>query len=79
MRNEAPGPDTLPALKASGMRVVLNPYPHNWTYQPSVVEGAPFADIRVRQAVNLAIDRDGLVKLLNGTGRSMPASSTKPC
>jgi hypothetical protein len=37
--NEAPAPDTLPALKASGMRVVLNPYPHNWTYQPSVVEG----------------------------------------
>jgi ABC-type transport system substrate-binding protein len=69
MRNEAPGPDTLPALKASGMRVVLNPYPHNWTYQPSVVEGAPFADIRVRQAVNLAIDRDGLVKLLNGTAQ----------
>jgi ABC-type transport system substrate-binding protein len=67
--NEAPAPDTLPALKAAGMQVILNPYPHNWTYQPSVVEGAPFADIRVRQGVNLAIDRDGLAKLLNGTAQ----------
>jgi peptide/nickel transport system substrate-binding protein len=68
--NEAPAPDTLTALKAAGMQVILNPYPHNWTYQPSVAEGAPFADIRVRQAVNLAIDRDGLTKLLNGTAQA---------
>ena len=67
--NEAPAPDTLPALKAAGMQVILNPYPHNWTYQPSLAEGGPFTDIRVRQAVNLAIDRDGLVKLLNGTAQ----------
>ena len=67
--NEAPAPDTLPALKAAGMQVILNPYPHNWTYQPNLAEGAPFSDIRVRQAVNLAIDRDGLTKLLNGTAQ----------
>src|SRR5258707_12299464 len=51
------------------MQVILNPYPHNWTYQPSLAEGGPFTDIRVRQAVNLAIDRDGLGKLLNGTAQ----------
>jgi ABC-type transport system substrate-binding protein len=67
--NEAPAPDALPKLKAAGMQIILNPYPHNWTYQPLVSTGSPYADLKVRQALNLAVDRDGLVKLLNGTAQ----------
>ena len=31
-----------------------------------MLPGAPTADIRVRKALNLAIDRDAMVKLLGG-------------
>jgi peptide/nickel transport system substrate-binding protein len=48
------------------MNIVTNKYPHNWAYQPSMVEGSPWTDIRVRKAANLAIDRAGLNKLLGG-------------
>jgi ABC-type transport system substrate-binding protein len=64
---EVPAPDALPKLKQAGMNIVTNKYPHNWAYQPSMVEGSPWTDIRVRKAANLAIDRAGLNKLLGGT------------
>ena len=63
---EAPPPDAIPRLKQSKMQIVTNVYPHNWPYHLSFQEGSPFLDIRVRKAANLAIDRDGLVKLLGG-------------
>ena len=28
---EAPTPDAIPRLKSSGMRIVTNAYPHNWS------------------------------------------------
>jgi peptide/nickel transport system substrate-binding protein len=64
---EAPPPDAIPSLKAAGFQVVTWPYPHSWPY--FLYEGAnsPLSDKRVRQALNYAIDREGLVKLLNGT------------
>ena len=34
-----------------------------------VTDGSPFADQRVRQALNYAIDRDAIVKFLNGTAK----------
>jgi ABC-type transport system substrate-binding protein len=46
------------------MSIVSNKYPHNWAYQPSMVEGSPWTDIRVRKAANLAIDRAGIKKLV---------------
>jgi hypothetical protein len=46
--------------------VVTNIYPHIWCYQLSFVEGSPFRDLRVRKAANLATDREGIVRLLNG-------------
>ena len=61
---EVPAPDAIPRLKQGGMSIVTNKYPHNWAYQPSMVEGSPWTDIRVRKAANLAIDRAGLKKLL---------------
>ena len=63
---EVPAPDAIPRLKQGGMAIVTNKYPHNWAYQPSMVEGSPWTDIRVRKAANLAIDRAGLNKLLGG-------------
>ena len=63
---EAPPPDTIARLRQSGMQIVTNVYPHIWPYQLSFVGDSPFKDIRVRRAINLAIDRDGIVKLLGG-------------
>jgi ABC-type transport system substrate-binding protein len=61
---EVPAPDAIPRLKSGGMSIVTNKYPHNWAYQPSMVEGSPWADVRVRKAANLAIDRAGIKKLV---------------
>ena len=36
---EAPDPDTIPRLKAAGMNVVTNTYPHNWGYQLNFENG----------------------------------------
>ncbi len=63
---EVPAPDAIPRLKQGGMSIVTNKYPHNWAYQPSMVEGSAWTDIRVRKAANLAVDRAGLNKLLGG-------------
>ncbi len=68
---EAPAPDSVPKLKSAGMQIVTNMYPHIWPYQLSYIGDSPMKDIRVRKALNLAIDRDGLVKLLGGL--AMPA------
>ena len=63
---EAPDPDQVPKLKQAGFQVLTNVYPHAWNYMPSFAAGSPFADVRVRKAINLAIDRDGLTHLLGG-------------
>jgi ABC-type transport system substrate-binding protein len=63
---EAPPPDAVPQLRASGMQIITNIYPHVWPYQLNTLPTSPFHDVRVRKAANLGIDRDGLVKLLGG-------------
>ena len=63
---EAPPPDAIARLKQQKMQIVTNLYPHVWPYMLSFEEGSPFSDIRVRKAANMAIDREGLVKLLGG-------------
>ncbi len=73
---EAPDPDELPALRQAGMVIVQNLYPHIWPYEPSRLPGSPWNDIRVREAVNLGIDRDGLAQLLGGT--MQPATGYVP-
>jgi peptide/nickel transport system substrate-binding protein len=66
---ETPPPDAVDRLKQSGMRIVTNVTPHVWNYHPSVVPGSPWTDIRLRKAANLAIDRDSIVKLMNGMAK----------
>ena len=63
---DGPGPDVVDRLKQSGARISSNIMPHVFQYHPSLVEGSPWADIRVRKAANLAIDRDAIVKLMGG-------------
>ncbi|MDR3539119.1 MAG: ABC transporter substrate-binding protein [Acetobacteraceae bacterium] len=62
---EAPAPDTIPRLKAAGMQIVTNKYPHNWPYILNFVRG-PMTDIRVRRAANYALNRSEFVEMLGG-------------
>jgi peptide/nickel transport system substrate-binding protein len=73
---EVPPADAIDSLKAAGFQISLWPYPHTWPYVLNTTGNSPFRDVRVRQAANYAIDRDGLVKLLNGTAE--PASGLYP-
>jgi len=66
---ESPAPDAVPQLKGAGMRIVENVTPHVWNYHLSVLPGSPWTDIRLRRAMNLAIDRDGIVTLMNGLAK----------
>ena len=66
---ETPAPDAVPQLKAVGMRIVDNITPHVWNYHLSVLPGSPWTDIRLRKALNLAIDRDAVVGLMNGLAK----------
>ncbi len=64
---ESVPPDTIAAMRAAGIQVAMNGYPHVWAWRLNVQQGSPFHDIRVRQAANLALDRQGLVALLAGS------------
>ena len=63
---EAPPPDFVPRFKSQGLVITSNVYPHFWPYFMSFREGQAWRDLRVRKAVNLAIDREGIIKLLGG-------------
>ncbi len=63
---EAPAPDAIPQLRARGMVITSNAQPHVWPWQPCFVGDSPLRDVRVRRALNLAIDREGLRTLLGG-------------
>jgi peptide/nickel transport system substrate-binding protein len=66
---ETPAPDVLPRLKQAGMRIVANVTPHVWNYHLSMLPGSPWTDVRLRKALNLAINRDELIELLNGLAK----------
>ncbi|MGE0224393.1 MAG: ABC transporter substrate-binding protein [Acetobacteraceae bacterium] len=66
---EVPPPDSIPSLKQAGLEISLWPYPHTYPYAFNCLEGSPFRDVRVRQAMNYAIDREGLCNLLNGSAK----------
>ncbi len=64
---EVPPPDGIPSLKQAGFAVTTGSYPHVWPWFYGLGENSPLRDVRVRQALNYCVDRDGLVSLLNGT------------
>jgi peptide/nickel transport system substrate-binding protein len=66
---EVPAPDSIPSLKSAGYNVLLWAYPHTYPYVLNTLEDSPFHDVRVRQALNYAIDREGLCKLVNGIAK----------
>lgn len=49
-----------------------------WWYAPMNVNLAPFNDVRVRQALNYAIDRDALVSLFGGPALAQPVCQVLP-
>ena len=64
---EVPPPDAVPSLKQAGFEVVTGVYPHVWPWVFNLEKAdSPWKDVRVRQAANYCVDRDGVVKLLNG-------------
>jgi peptide/nickel transport system substrate-binding protein len=66
---ETPAPDAVPRLKQAGMKIVTNVTPHVWNYHLSTLPGSPWTDIRLRKALNLAVDRDAMLQLLNGLAK----------
>ncbi len=63
---EAPAPDTVAQLRSRGMVITQNVQPHFWPWQPCFAGDSPLRDVRVRRALNLAIDREGIKQLLGG-------------
>jgi peptide/nickel transport system substrate-binding protein len=66
---EVPPPDAIPSLREVGLRICLWPYPRTYPYVLNCAPGSIFNDVRVRQAMNFAIERDGLCGMLNGTAK----------
>jgi peptide/nickel transport system substrate-binding protein len=65
---EVPPADAIESLKSAGYVITTGSYPHVWPWFYNIgATNSPFKDVRVRQALNYCIDRDGLVALLNGT------------
>ena len=65
---EVPPPDTIPRLEQAGMQIIKNKYPHIWPWFLRVGgnKKTPLTDLRVRKAINLCVNREGIVQMLNG-------------
>lgn len=66
---ETPAPDVVQRLRQGGSRIVETVTPHVWNYHLSLLEGSPWRDLRLRRAMNLAINRDEVVQLMNGLAK----------
>jgi peptide/nickel transport system substrate-binding protein len=65
---EFPAPDQVQPLVQSGFQLFEEPYSHIWPWVYDVTKG-PLKDPKVRMALNLAVDRNSMVKdILKGTG-----------
>jgi peptide/nickel transport system substrate-binding protein len=64
---EAPSPDDIATLKKANYQVLTNSYDHVWPWIFNLTK-KPLNDVRVRQAMNFAIDRQTMAtSLLQGT------------
>jgi peptide/nickel transport system substrate-binding protein len=70
-------PDRLGELAQHPALVHLNPAAAIM-FVPLNVHEAPFDDIRVRRAFNLAVDRDAVVRLVGGSGMAAPLCQVVP-
>jgi len=69
---EVPPPDSVQQLQAQGFNILLKQYPHTIIFALNTYD-KPFNDVRVRQALQYAVDRVGMcTSLLKGL--CMPAS-----
>jgi peptide/nickel transport system substrate-binding protein len=64
---ELPPPDSVQMLESQGFTVSLKEYPHAITHQLNLLK-APLDDLRVRQALAYAADREGASLLINNVG-----------
>jgi peptide/nickel transport system substrate-binding protein len=64
---EVPPPNAVSQLKETGFQVITGPYPHIITYQLNM-DKAPFNDVRVRQAINYAVNREATIAVIDGFG-----------
>lgn len=64
---EVPPPNAAAQLKDAGFQVITGPYPHVITYQLNMYK-PPFNDVRVRQAVNYAANREATIAVIDGFG-----------
>ena len=64
---EVPAADGINSLKSAGFVITTGSYPHVWPWFYNIgASDSPFKDVKVRQALNYCVDREGLVSLLNG-------------
>ncbi|MGQ9367901.1 ABC transporter substrate-binding protein [Azospirillum sp. ST 5-10] len=75
---DPPPPDRLPEIGSKyAKQVAVNLLTAMW-YAPMNTNLAPFDDVRVRQAVNYAIDRAAIVKLFGGANLAAPTCQILP-
>ena len=65
---EVPPADGIPSLRQAGFTITTGSYPHVWPWLFNIgAAGSALKDVRVRQALNYCVDREGMVTLLNGS------------
>ena len=75
---DAPPPDRLAEIGTTyEKQVFVHPLTAMW-YAPMNTNLAPFDNVKARQAVSFAIDRDAIVKLFGGANLGQPACQILP-
>jgi peptide/nickel transport system substrate-binding protein len=65
---EVPDPDALSMLKNDGFVITMGKYPHGIMPRLNLYREPFKGNLKLRQALNYAIDRDGTAALINDTG-----------
>jgi ABC-type transport system substrate-binding protein len=70
-------PAAMASLKTAGFSVKINIHPTISIWKLNCLPESPFHDLRVRKAVNLAVDRESLVRLLDGAAAAAKGMVTE--